>query len=916
MRPLKLTISAFGPYAGETVLEMDRLGERGLYLITGDTGAGKTTIFDAITYALYGQASGTAREAGMLRSKYALPTTPTFVEMEFQYGRQIYKIRRNPEYLRPAKRGGGFTKQKAEAQLTMPDGKIITKMTDVTDAVKKILGIDCSQFTQIAMIAQGDFLKLLLASTEERKVIFRQLFKTRNFEILQNRLKERYLSLERQRQQLKQGTQQYIENIRYPESWERSIPEHIEDAMEALDEMAKQDQRQYEILEQERIQLDEDLEQKNRTAGTIQTQLRAQEELEKSRQKLKEAMLFLKEKQENLKKEEERASGAEKLQKDLADLKARMPRYREFDDAVRQLSQAENQLKKNQQEESDAQIKYSRMEKTIEEKKAELLKLSNVQAEKEKLSGQIRETETLKEKLNQLDHQWKDLKAIKKELSEVLQLYNNASEEEAQKNKIYSSMNRAFLDEQAGILAKELLPGVPCPVCGSCHHPDPSVLTEDAPSEAQVEDARRQWEEAAEKQKKISQRAGELRGKDESANAEFLKQAEEILGSANCSIENFQKLFKEKQEETAQLLQQLRIEEKATDSKIRTKQSLETSIPDLEKKLKQAEEKNGILKQEKAVLNKTIVLKKETADALLKELGGETAEDAEKKAALLQRQLQDLQRKKEIVQKEAEVAKEKTAKLEGSIRALEKQAGSAEEDLAGKLQECLGKQEIMNSRKKEISHSLRELTSRMDQNRQIQEKLQDQDQGMQQLQQEYKQVRALSDTANGTLPGKEKVMLETYVQMSYFDRILARANTRFMIMSGGQYELKRQIEAENYRSQSGLEISVIDHYNGTERSVKTLSGGESFKASLSLALGLSDEIQSSAGGIRLDTMFVDEGFGSLDEESLRQAVEALNRLTEGNRLVGIISHVAELKERIDNQILVKKEKSGGSRIEF
>ena len=181
------------------------------------------------------------------------------------------------------------------------------------------------------------------------------------------------------------------------------------------------------------------------------------------------------------------------------------------------------------------------------------------------------------------------------------------------------------------------------------------------------------------------------------------------------------------------------------------------------------------------------------------------------------------------------------------------------------------------------------------------------------LEKKYTWLKALSDTANGSVTGKERITLETYVQMTFFDRIIERANTRFFIMSGGQYELKRREEADSLRALSGLELSVIDYYNNTERSVKTLSGGESFKASLSLALGLSDEIQSSAGGIQLDTLFVDEGFGSLDEESLQQAMKALTGLTESNRLVGIISHVAELKERIDSQIVVTKERSGGSR---
>ena len=225
MRPIKLTISAFGPYAGETVLDMEKLGKSGLYLITGDTGAGKTTIFDAITYALYGQASGTTRDAGMFRSKYARPETPTFVELTFLYGGHVYTVRRNPDYERPAKRGGGLVHQKAEAQLTWPDGKVLTKTREVTAAVEEILGIDRSQFRQIAMIAQGDFLRLLLASTEERKEIFRRIFRTQKFELLQNRLKEEYSLLEHSRQEKERGIRQSIREIRMPKEREEGLPE-------------------------------------------------------------------------------------------------------------------------------------------------------------------------------------------------------------------------------------------------------------------------------------------------------------------------------------------------------------------------------------------------------------------------------------------------------------------------------------------------------------------------------------------------------------------------------------------------------------------------------------------------------------------------------------------------------------------
>ncbi|NLA88209.1 MAG: SMC family ATPase [Clostridiales bacterium] len=213
MRPITLTMSAFGPYAEKTVLELYKLGTQGIYLITGDTGAGKTTIFDAITFALYGEASGENREASMLRSKYATPETPTFVELVFEYAGKRYTIKRNPEYERPVKRGEGTTTQKADAELTMPDGQVITKAKDVTNTVKEIIGIDRSQFTQIAMIAQGDFLKLLLAPTEERKKIFRQIFRTELYQVLQDKLKEESAALSRQREALCSRIRQYIDDI-------------------------------------------------------------------------------------------------------------------------------------------------------------------------------------------------------------------------------------------------------------------------------------------------------------------------------------------------------------------------------------------------------------------------------------------------------------------------------------------------------------------------------------------------------------------------------------------------------------------------------------------------------------------------------------------------------------------------------
>ena len=287
-------------------------------------------------------------------------------------------------------------------------------------------------------------------------------------------------------------------------------------------------------------------------------------------------------------------------------------------------------------------------------------------------------------------------------------------------------------------------------------------------------------------------------------------------------------------------------------------------------------------------------------------------------AAAARARLDELRREKDALaaalqaaEKGREDCRSRLTEERGRIDTLEKQlSGAAEEDapaLQAALEELRAARQALRARKETLA-------GRMGVNRRAVEELRGGAEQLEQAQREWQWMGALSATVNGTLSGRDKIMLETYVQTTYFDRILRRTNVRLMAMTDGQYELKRRIGAENQRSQSGLELDVIDHYNGTERSVKTLSGGESFKASLALALGLSDEIQSWAGGVRLDTMFVDEGFGSLDEESLEQAIRALSALTEGSRLVAIISHVAELKERIDRQIVVTKDPAGGSRV--
>ena len=346
-------------------------------------------------------------------------------------------------------------------------------------------------------------------------------------------------------------------------------------------------------------------------------------------------------------------------------------------------------------------------------------------------------------------------------------------------------------------------------------------------------------------------------------------------------------------------------------AKIERKEEIDELLPQKTSVLEKAKEELTQIKDEvKAKTIENAALEKRISE-LAGKLQFETKAIAENQIITLNNEAENIQKAYDEALKAVNENKEKLISLKSAKKEILKRIGDgtdvdlerAKENkqiLEEKQSELEAKSKTVHSRKTSNQSSLNNIFKKLDEIKTVEEK--------------WTWMKALSNTANGNLSGKEKVMLETYIQMTYFDRIINRANTRFMVMSGGQYELKRRKEAENNRSQSGLELDVIDHYNGTERSVKTLSGGESFKASLSLALGLSDEIQSSAGGIRLDTMFVDEGFGSLDDESLAQAIKALSSLAEGNRLVGIISHVSELKDKIDKQIVVKKERTGGSKI--
>lgn len=919
MRPLRLVVSAFGPYAGRTELNMEQLGRRGLYLITGDTGAGKTTLFDAITYALYGEPSGGNRDASMLRSQYAAPDTPTEVELTFSYSGQIYRVRRNPEYQRPARRGGGMTLQRAEAELYYPDGRVCTRTREVTAEVTRIIGLDRDQFCRIAMIAQGEFLKLLLATTEERKNIFRQIFQTRPYQLLQERLKAESGALADQCGQMQSSIRQYAAGLVCPpehpltarlEAAARELPP-LAELLALADQLLAEDETALQVLNETRQRTAQALQEANTRLGQARqlAQTRAdrdacQAKLPAAREELARCRAALQQAQATLPRREELAAKAESI-------RAQLPRYAE-------LEQARAARDKRAAALADKQARIAARTQTLNGEQA---RLQAEQAERDGLRDSAVELEKLRARAGELDRRRRELEDLndrldgcrraKKEHARAAEAYVQAQQAAETAQTAYMRLNRAFLDEQAGILAAGLRPGQPCPVCGATEHPCPASAGEQAPTEAQVEQARNAARQAQENASQASSAAADRNATLTALQQEARARCQELLGSDDPA--RAVALLAQARQTAAKQAERLAADTRAQKTRLARLQVLETSLPAREESCRRLTAELDTLTREREALTAEKAAGEEAVTRLEQGLDFSGRQAAEQAIARQLEEKNRLQAGQEQAEQACRTAQTTCDTLTGQLQQAEAQLAQAPAlDLAVQEEAC----RRLAAEQAGQDKAAAELSARLTNNRRQRDGIQRQGEGLAETETRWQWVRALSNTANGNLPGREKIMLETWVQTAFFDRIVARANTRFMAMSGGQYELARRAQADNNRSQTGLELDVIDHYNGSRRSVRSLSGGESFQASLCLALGLADEIQSAAGGIRLESMFVDEGFGSLDEEALRQALRALEDLTEGDRLVGIISHVTELKDRIDRQIRVTKDRTGGSRLEL
>ena len=922
MRPLNLTLSAFGPYAGRMELDFETLGTGGLYLITGDTGSGKTTIFDAISFALFGEASGSNREPGMLRSKYADPATPTEVTLHFRYAGKEYTVTRNPEYMKPKTKGKdkgeAMTKQTAGAALTYPDGHLVTKPKEVNAAIRDILGLDREQFAQVAMIAQGDFLKLLLADTKERQKIFRNIFHTNLYVELQDQLSKQANKVKYQWEDVQDSIRQYVDGILCSEEYEHTdmirqakegaLP--IAEVLTALDVLLESDAALRNALERNLQETDTALEETVALLTKAESREKIKKDLAKAEEKEASTKVLLQQSQEALEAEQAKKPRQEQLSREITAIDLSLKDYDRLAELESTLQDANAQKSKAEEDCVAASERKTALSAEIDRLKEEQKALETISVEKEKLLRQKQEQHQKRTDLQKLIADIAQYHTQQKNWETAQQLYLAAYEKSSDLQQEYDTKNKAFLDEQAGIIASRLEEGKPCPVCGSVHHPTPAVMADTAPTEAEVKKARKEYEKAAKETERMSTAAAKEKGKVSTQEEALLKQIDELLQLQE--IDAAESVARNTVSELTGSVDELEIRIRQITKDQDRKNLLNDLIPGKEKNLSAAEELLTSAREQLASSSASIQSLTEQIAALKEKLTFDSKFAATAQHNALDAERKAIQSALETAEKNYLACKDALTSLSASAQELKKQLeDSTEIDMQAQLE----KKDVLSTQKASILKEQKAVHTRITSNTSCQKNIQSKSAALSRLEEKQKWLRALSDTANGTIKGKEKIMLEAYIQTTYFDRIVARANVRLMKMTGGQYDLKRRKTADTMRGQTGLELDVIDHYNGTERSVKTLSGGESFKASLALALGLSDEVQMSTG-IQLDTLFVDEGFGSLDPESLNQAYNTLAGLTEGNRLVGIISHVAELKERIDKQIVVTKEKSGGSKAQI
>ncbi len=1011
MRPLKLTMQAFGPYAGVQEIDFTPALRHGLFLVHGPTGAGKTAILDAISYALYSRTSGGERQGEDMRSHHASPDLPTRVIFEFALGRKIYRVSRSPRQMRPKKRGDGMTQMDPEAILwridpaTGEETPLATRPTDVDARMQALLGFGADQFRQVVMLPQGLFRRFLVAGSADKQKILATLFRTDRFRALEEALKTAAREAEEHLAKLRTRREEILNGVGVddPTDLERAIAAadawlcsmHAErkrlhkrlaqaekavalaqERQRKLDELAEAKRRlanleaRREDMDKARWQLDL-ARRANALRDTVDEAERRQAELEKAQRNLSDAQASRETALQTLARARQRLEAERARDADRKRLSAELTRLSGFAEQITRLEKLRDMVADLARRRDEVTANVSNLEKRIQETRTEIEKSGKRHASLVSLSAiaeglrarrdRLRDTLKAMQRLHRLEAEEKDLKA---QVDKVQAQVQTLSERLEQARMLLRDAESAWKDGHAALLAQDLRPGAPCPVCGATDHPAPARSAVDLPDDAelkrrrnaveQAEDALRQErEKLAGRQQERARIDGLLSAMRESlqgapagtvdelsallttAEAD-LRQAEQAaselerldaeISRLNAELRGLETALKTVEAERDDLVRQLaenegalRAMEQGLPEDLRSRDALNAAhshaaseLEKLENALKTAEEMAGRAELDAATARSRAKSAHEWLEEAqqqheqlqqrlrqrMREAGFETEEEL-RAAMLSQEALAELQ--------------ERTDRYMADLKAARKALADARAEAEGLSVPDL---QALQEAQKSLADGLNDLSQRLGGAEVRLRQLHDARSGVERLNAEFAKeeerhaaLARLAEVAGGTRnPGR--MSFERFVLATLFDEVLVAANRRLDLMSRGRYLLRRQTELRDGRMSGGLDLEVFDTHTGRTRPVHTLSGGESFLAALSLALGIADVVQTHAGGIRLETMFIDEGFGSLDAEALDLAIRALMDLRGEGRLIGIISHVAELRERIDLRLEVRSRADG------
>jgi exonuclease SbcC len=1019
MKPIRLVMQAFGPYAGEHSLDFRQLGDRSLFLIHGPTGSGKTTILDAMCFALYGDTSGAERDGKKMRSDNADPSLLTEVTFDFSLGGETYRVSRRPDQERPKKRGGGTTTERAQATLWRRTGLtddaeegdvLAAKWEKVTEEIERVFGFRSDQFRQVVILPQGQFRQLLTANSQDREKIFESLFQTVIYRRIEDALKQAAKEVENQikdarsrhqviLQQAEATTVEELESRR--DEWnarlsdienqldilrqsDNSAQQQLTEARQIVEKIQAQEKAQaaLEALEkqQDEFAAKENTLARARRAATlteVETMLKrclkdatdAAEKLTKAQEALKRAERVKVEAEQVLARENEREPDREEANRQLG-------RLHELTTKVEELKQTQQELEAAQRAVAARTQARAAATADLEKCQGSLIEQENARGEAEKLAVQVDALERAAQEARRALEQRQRLEQARKDLSAAASTHQqrqadlrNQEQTFSNEREAWQAMEAVWYEGQAAILAARLVSGLPCPVCGATEHPAPAQSDQPLPTETAVKNQRQ-------KVQTLQADLDALRAQ-ESDQRHLLTQLQSQVESLEESLEKLKD----------QPLSTLEAHVRQSSEALAQAEAAKQKAPALEAELRRLREQETALKNQLDAAEQNLreaMLQHERAQTVMREREAGLPEDVRDAPALerakkqLSGKIQSLKQALENAQRQANQANQSLAASQAALEAAQETARVAQDrldaqrqafeeslqqagfesdaafqaakrsteainQLEAKIRRFAGDWRVASDRlerarkeaenlmapdidaleqaasaaRKKLEESLQQQAALVEQHRQLDKRLDELREGktrLAALETRYDVVGTISEAANGR--NKYGITFQRFVLSALLDDVLLVASKRLQMMSRGRFHLQRTRERADQRTAGGLDLETFDTYTGTARPVSNLSGGESFLASLSLALGLADVVQNYAGGIRLDTIFIDEGFGSLDPEALDLALRTLVDLQQGGRLVGIISHVPELKERIDARLQVDTDKNGRSVARF